>query len=191
MTTSHQLLTLYVYACVSSLRWWGEPAPAECGNHQCWMACRLHAGPVLPGPVLLRILLNLQSCGHWLQWAETASRGQQCTKTKGRVTFYSLFLLNLFFPHKMTSLYTIIWRLTAAFSLFMWASNYLTSKQNSVKLRLKTLLFVSVIPRYQPSRGKSSSGKRRRSVRRRGIGRSFSRAKGVRTRTRTCQRLLL
>ncbi|XP_055366536.1 OTU domain-containing protein 3 isoform X1 [Betta splendens] len=43
---------------------------------------------------------------------------------------------------------------------------------------------------YPASRGKSSSGKKRRSVKRRGIGRSFFRAEATRTRTRICQRLL-
>lgn len=68
------------------IRWRGEPAPAECGDHQCWMARWLHARSVLPGPVCLRILLSLQSGCHRLQWTETASRRHQRTKTKGSRT---------------------------------------------------------------------------------------------------------
>lgn len=71
----------------------------------------------------------------------------------------------------------------------MQGNKYLRSKYASVQVKLKTFIFVFLRPRYLTSRGKSSSGKRRRSVRRRGTGRSFSRVEEVRT--RTCQKLLL
>lgn len=67
----------------------GEFASAECCNHQCRMARRLHARSVLPGTVCLGILLSLQSFSLRLQRAQTASRGHQCTKTKGRASNYS------------------------------------------------------------------------------------------------------
>lgn len=55
----------------------------------------------------------------------------------------------------------------------------------------KKCVCVSVLPRCQTSRRKSSSGKRRKSVKRSGIGKSFYRVKEARTRTRTCKKLWL